>query len=169
MTMTSATRLSAIGVPFEQGGQRFMLGALDFRVELALQRSLEQNAYRRLQAHRGEMDADDYGRALDGWRHDLAVNTFAYGTSVCFRYLASQEGMRALALLLLQSGQRQGGATAFQETMDRIVADPEKWDELVGLVMEHYFPNAQAPARPEATPADQQGSVATSTLHSSPV
>ena len=157
----SATRLGGVDVPFEQGGQRFVLGALDFRVELALQRALEQNAYRRLQSHREQMDADDYGRALDGWRHDLATNAFAFGTPTCFRFLGSPAGMRELALLLLQSGQRQGGATAYQETMDRIISDREAWDALVGLIMEHYFPNVQVPVRKE--PAAQPGNIHTST------
>ena len=165
--MTSATRLGGVGVFFDFEGQRFVLGTLDFRVELALQRVLEQNAYRRLQAHREQMDAEDYGRALDGWRHDLATNAFAYGGQACFRYLASQAGMRELALLLLQSGQRQGGATAFQETMDRILADREKWDELVDLVMETHFPNVPRPAAKKPA-AEEAGSEATSTLSSSP-
>lgn len=136
------------GVPFDFEGRRLVLGRLDFAAELAAQKRVEANGYRRLQAHRDLLGLEEYERRLDRWVDRLATNAYAVGTPAFFQYLSSREGMKEFALLLFQSGQRDGGAAATPDLLDRLARDEARWGELVTLVTRLYFPFLLGPESP---------------------
>jgi hypothetical protein len=128
------------GVPFEWEGQTYVLGRMDFQVELAAQKRIEATEYRRLLAHKDLLGPEEYERRLDRWSEHLGTNRYAVGSAAFYQWLASKEGLKEFTLLLMDAGQREGGERPSAALVDAVSRDGERWRELGDLVVRTYFP-----------------------------
>jgi hypothetical protein len=133
------------GVPFEWEGKNYVLGRLDFAAEIALRKRLEAAAYRGILAHKELLGPEEYAARLEVWNDRVATRAYALGTRAFAQWLASREGMQEFALVLMQSGQRDGGERPSPQLLDAVAADPGRWGELCELVVATFFPSPPSP------------------------
>ncbi len=93
-------------IPWEDGGRRYELAAMDIDAELAFQRQMEDAAWSRLPPPSSPHRAD----AVDSLNRLLAANEYAFGGTLCLRYLSLYAGQaHYLHHLLMLGHQRTRG------------------------------------------------------------
>jgi hypothetical protein len=135
--------VAGVPTPFQFAGQTYQVHPRTLHIELLFQTWAEQQALRAIQRHRSNLGEQDYQVAIDGWRRDVGACLYAFGQNLCHRALLSPAGMRYMIFLKLARGAKDGGPPVDQQLVDRMAQDRGKWDEVVEIMMQQDFPQAE--------------------------
>lgn len=164
--MSDAALLNPQATPWEYQGKSYLLAVCDLDTELLFQALHERWARNRVEVSRGGVDPAVYAADVDAYNRMRAVNDFAFGGDLSLRFVATPQGMAEYVLLLLQKGQKEGGAEPSPKLVRALFrADVPAWLDLQRAVIGRDFPNqlvapgSSSPA-PAAPPPSTAGSTA---------
>lgn len=159
--------LSALPIAFDFDGKTYQVSPRTLGVEALFAKHHADQTYQDLQVFADTLGPVALAQQVEGWRHDLSCRAFSFGTWLSRRYLASEDGFRKMAWLLIERGAaKYGGCHIDMPTLARIARDvrviegPDgkpvltgKGPELAKLVEEISDPNRPALMEEEAQPS----------------